>query len=92
MWRIDQFLGNNRETNKRTSVARLQILNKQQLNYNNRETVGNGVSYAVHAKRLYNEDTSRVSWRKRGTHVEAESKTSSVTLRVVGGDEKGTQC
>jgi hypothetical protein len=37
MWRIDPFLGNDRERNdKATVVARQQILNWQQLNYNNR--------------------------------------------------------
>jgi hypothetical protein len=41
------FLGN-----RTTAVARQQILNKQQLNYNNRGTAGNGVFYSVHAKGL----------------------------------------
>jgi hypothetical protein len=59
LWRIDMFLGNDRETNnKKTDVARQQILSKQQLNYN-RETVGNNVFYSVRAKGLYNEDISR---------------------------------
>jgi hypothetical protein len=58
MWHIDPFLGNNLETNKTAVVAMQQILNKQQLNYSNRGTVGNGVFYLVHAKGLYNEDTS----------------------------------
>jgi hypothetical protein len=63
LWRIDPFLGNNRETNnKTTAVARQQILKKQQLNYNDRGTVGNGVFYSVHAKRLYNEDTSNFDY------------------------------
>jgi hypothetical protein len=44
LWRIDPFLGNDRgKNNNTTAVARLQILNKQQLNYNNRGTVGSGV-------------------------------------------------
>jgi hypothetical protein len=44
------------------------------------------VFYAVRAEGLY--------WRQlellRQTRVEAGSNTSTVTLRVVGGDEKGT--
>jgi hypothetical protein len=40
----DPFLGNDRETRNRiTAVAMQQILNKQQLNYINRRTIGNGV-------------------------------------------------
>jgi hypothetical protein len=40
----DTFLGNNCEINKKTTAtARQQILNKQQLNYNSRGTVGSGV-------------------------------------------------
>jgi hypothetical protein len=62
MWCIDPFLGNSRET----GVTRQQILSKQQLNCNKRGTIGNDVFYAVRAKGLYNEDTSRVScWRKK---------------------------
>jgi hypothetical protein len=41
-------------------------------------TVGSDVFYAVRAKRLCNE--------------EAWSNNCTVALRVVGGDEKGTQC
>jgi hypothetical protein len=37
------FLSNDNETNKTTAVARQQIFNKQQLNYNNRVTAGNSV-------------------------------------------------
>jgi hypothetical protein len=59
MWRIDPFLGNDRETNnKTTAVARQHILNKQQFNYNNRGTVGNGVFYSISTMGLYKEDTS----------------------------------
>jgi hypothetical protein len=52
-------MGNDRETNNNTSaVARQHVLNKQQLNYNNRGTAGNGVFYSARAKVLYNEGTS----------------------------------
>jgi hypothetical protein len=51
MWCIDPFLGKDRETNKKTTaVARQQILNKQQLNYNNGGTVEKRVFYSVRAK------------------------------------------
>jgi hypothetical protein len=57
---IDPVLGNDNKTNNRTTaVARQHILNKQQLNYRNRETVGNGVFYSVCAKGLYNKNTSQ---------------------------------
>jgi hypothetical protein len=59
LWRIHPFLGNYCETgNKITTIASQQILNKQQLNYNNRGTAVNGVFYSVRAKGLYNENTS----------------------------------
>jgi hypothetical protein len=59
LWRIDPFLGNDRETNNTTTaVARQQILNEQQLNYNHRETVGICVFYVVLAKGLNNKDSS----------------------------------
>jgi hypothetical protein len=59
------FLGRDRETNRETAVARQQILNKQQLSYNNGGTVGNGVFCSVHGKGLYNKDTSQatLSWK-----------------------------
>jgi hypothetical protein len=44
LWGTDPFLGNDYETNKKTTAAtRQQILNKQQLNYNNGGTVENSV-------------------------------------------------
>jgi hypothetical protein len=52
LWRIDPFLGNERETKKRTALAGHQILNKQQLRYNNRGTAENGLSYSARAKGL----------------------------------------
>jgi hypothetical protein len=59
LWLIDPFLSNDHETNnKKTAIVRQQILNKQQLNYNDKGTVGNGVFYLFLAKGLYNEDTS----------------------------------
>jgi hypothetical protein len=43
------FLGNDREINKKTTAAaRQQILNKQQLNYNSKGTVGSGVFCGPH--------------------------------------------
>lgn len=56
MRRIDLFLGNDCDTNnKTTAVARQLILNKQQFNYNNRGTVGKGVFYSISALGLYKE-------------------------------------
>jgi hypothetical protein len=53
LWHIDPFLGNDHETNNKTrAVAKQQIFNKQQLNYNNRGIVENGVFYLVRAKGL----------------------------------------
>jgi hypothetical protein len=52
---------------------------------NNRGTVGNGVFYSVRARGLYGRQLATES-----THVEAVSNTCTVTLRVVGGDEKGS--
>jgi hypothetical protein len=44
LWRIDPLLGNDRETDSKTTVlGRQQILTKQQLSYKNRGTVGNSV-------------------------------------------------
>jgi hypothetical protein len=43
------------------------------------------------APRLYNEDRRPAEkWGREDTHVEAGSNTSTVTLRVVGGDKKGS--
>jgi hypothetical protein len=52
--RVDPFLATTAK--QTTDVARQQILNEQQSNYN-RGAVGNGVFYAVRARGLYNEDT-----------------------------------
>jgi hypothetical protein len=52
---------------------------------NNRGTAGNGVFYAVRAKGLCSDYNSQALEK---TRVEAGSNTSTVTLRVVGGDEK----
>jgi hypothetical protein len=46
---------------KATAIGRQQILNKQQLSYNNGGTVGNSVFYSVCAKGFYNEDTSQAT-------------------------------
>jgi hypothetical protein len=46
------------------------------------------VFYLVRAKGWYNEDISLGA----PIRVEEESNTSTVALRVVGGDEKVTQC
>jgi hypothetical protein len=59
LWHIDLFISNDREINNKTmAVTRQQILNRRQLNYNNRGTAGNGFFLFSHAKGLYNEDTS----------------------------------
>jgi hypothetical protein len=42
--------------------------------------------------RLYNDETLTLIRREAVSRVEAGSNTSTVALRVVGGDEKGTQC
>jgi hypothetical protein len=39
---------------------------------------------------LYNEDTARTYSSIVASHVEAGSNTSTVALRVVGGDENGS--
>jgi hypothetical protein len=50
-------------------------------------TVGNGVSSVQSVPACYNQ----VSWsNKFRTRVEAGSNSFTVTLRVVGGDEKGS--
>jgi hypothetical protein len=61
MWRIDPSAGSNHKTNKVMAVARQQILNEQQLSYNNGGTVGTSVFCMVCPKELYNEDTSRTT-------------------------------
>jgi hypothetical protein len=59
LWPIDPFLGNDCETgNSITAVPRQQILNNQELSYNNGGSAENGVFYSVRAKELYNEDTT----------------------------------
>jgi hypothetical protein len=51
---INPLISNDHETNNNTTaIAREQILNKQQFNYNKKLTVRNGVFYAVCAKELY---------------------------------------
>jgi hypothetical protein len=58
-WRIDHFVGYGRKVGSRTiDVSRRLILNKQQLNYNNRGIAVNGVLYSVRAKCLQNKDVS----------------------------------
>jgi hypothetical protein len=62
LWRIDLFLGNDHETNKRTAVARQQILNKQQLHYHNR-----GIVEAVFSVVR----SATVATQRRGKHASA---------------------
>jgi hypothetical protein len=98
MWHIDPFLGNNHETNnKTTAVARQQILNKQQLNCSIRGTVGNSVFYSVHAKGLYNKDTSlgaqllvgsQSAKRRLSTAAEESPLLKSVTRKHLVKTEK----
>jgi hypothetical protein len=94
MWRKGPFLGNDRETNNETTfAARQQILIRKRLgkhvpaamdtNATIEGLLDTAFSTRSVPKGLYNDDTSR---------VEAGSNTSTVALRVVGGDEKGTQC
>jgi hypothetical protein len=76
LWNVVPLLGNDRETNKTTDVTRQRPLNS------NRGTV-----FSVRSvPSCYKQDSSREDWRPR---VEAGSNTSTVTLQVVGGDEKG---
>jgi hypothetical protein len=49
-----------------------------------------GVFSVGSVPRLYNED--KLPLLLPVSHVEAGSNTSTNTLRVLGGDEKGTQC
>jgi hypothetical protein len=63
LWNIDPFLGNDRETNhKTTAVARQQVLNKQQLKLNNRELLEPVFS-------VFHVPIVATQWR--GTHVSA---------------------
>jgi hypothetical protein len=60
------------------------------LNRDNREIAGSGVCYAVRAEAIYRDElVNCVTGRILVTRVEAGSNTSTVTLRVVGGDKKG---
>jgi hypothetical protein len=54
---------------------------------NNRGIVGNDVFCSVRAKWEYKKGASELVFQP---HVEAGSNTSTMTLRVVGGDEKGS--
>jgi hypothetical protein len=64
--------------------------------YNNRTTsVGRGVFYVVRIYRLLGNGCvfyrpPRDHIRRSQTRLEAGSNTSTVTLRIVGGDEKGS--
>jgi hypothetical protein len=94
MWCIDPFLGNDRETNnKTTAVTGQRILNKQQLNNNNNGTIGNVVFYAVCTKGVYNDDTSRaIEFRTEVCEERTwarEAEESSLLEAVVGGDTGG---
>jgi hypothetical protein len=54
-----------------------------------KRTLNNGANFSVGSvQRGYLEDHRR--YRAVSTRVEAGSNTSTVTLRVVGGDEKGS--
>jgi hypothetical protein len=80
--RVDPFLGYGRETGSRiTAVAREQILNKQQLNYNNRELLQKAF-YALCLQSGY------IKWMP----FEAGLNTSTVALQFARGEEEGTQC
>jgi hypothetical protein len=45
LWHIDPFLGSKSKTKRATAVPRQQILNKQQLSYNNGGAAENSVFY-----------------------------------------------
>jgi hypothetical protein len=93
---VGTILGNDLEThNEITSADREQILNKQVYaavpqkkcsHGNDRSTIWTVFSTRS-GPRCYNRDKLKVI---SVTSVEAESNTSTVTLRVVGGDEKGS--
>jgi hypothetical protein len=54
LWHIDLLLGNNRETNETTAVAR------QRPARNNGSTVGSGVFYVVHSEAVSRDRPSSV--------------------------------
>jgi hypothetical protein len=64
--------------------------------HNNRRAPGRGVSYVIHSEAISRDRPVRMYKRhtrplvKRGSLVEAGSNTSTVALRVVGGDKKGS--
>jgi hypothetical protein len=75
-----------------TAVARVGPINTfppQKQESNNRGNLGGSVFCAVSAEAWL--EAARRQW-PRTPRVEAVSNTSIVTLRVVGGEEKGTQC
>jgi hypothetical protein len=87
LWHIYPLLGNDRETNnKTTAIVRRQLPKYQTvleplLRSGPRATM-DAVFSMLSAPRLYHSTG----------HVAAGSNITSVALRVVGGDEKGTQC
>jgi hypothetical protein len=77
----EPLLGKDREANnEKTSAARQQILNKHQVNYNSEER--------CFLRCPCRDVISRtIGARVQRSRVEAGSNTSTVALRVVGGDE-----
>jgi hypothetical protein len=87
MWSIDQLLRGYCKQRPFLGNGSVNTFRGNEYPRNNRVNVGNRVFYMRSMPRCYNRD----SWRRlRCTRVEAGSNTSTVTLRVVGGDEKGS--
>jgi hypothetical protein len=77
-----------------TSIARQRfvkaLFTSNEETYNSRGTVGSDILYSVGLKVTYRGLTDRETGR--ASRVEVGSNTSTVAQRVIGGDEKGTQC
>jgi hypothetical protein len=92
MWHIDPFFGNDRETNNETKVIARQQFRKYTTVL--KPLLDSGLPATMEAvfSMIRCEAISLTSLVSAvQAHVEAGSNTSTVALRVVGGDEKGTQ-
>jgi hypothetical protein len=96
LWHINPLLGNDSETNNDTTTIAKQQLRKYSklveplLGSGPRATI-EILLEAVFSLSQLQVYIIRPTELREITRVEAGSNTSTVTLRVVGGDEKGTQ-
>jgi hypothetical protein len=93
LWHIDPFLGNDSETNNKTTpVAKQQILKKKQLSYNYRGTVGNGVFYSVPAKGGEDQQqlqTTGPSSHQRGCCIRIMTARVQLENKITGRESQG---